>query len=216
MTPLNPDNPWNKRYLEAGETYLFGTEPNHFLAQHAALFDTGSRALLVADGEGRNSVWLAQRGLDVTALDIAPIAVDKAAQLAARQQVTLNLMVGDMLDADWPPVSLHASFDWVIGIFIQFTGAEARARQFAAMQQLTRPGGRVLLQGYTPKQLDYRTGGPSVLENLYTPALLRTAFAGWAIEELVEYEAEMAEGAAHHGPSALIGLVARKPLAGPG
>lgn len=215
MTTVTPDNPWNARYREAGDAYLFGTEPNHFLAQHADLLDAGSSALLVADGEGRNSVWLAQQGLAITALDIAPLAVDKAAQLAARNQVTINLIVGDMLASDWPPACLHEAFDWVIGIFIQFTGAEARARQFATMQQLTRPGGRILLQGYTPKQLDYRTGGPSILENLYTPALLRTAFAGWEIEELVEYDAEMAEGAAHHGPSALIGLVARKPLFGP-
>ncbi|GAA4011718.1 class I SAM-dependent methyltransferase [Actimicrobium antarcticum] len=211
-TPNTPGNPWNERYRDAGASYLFGTEPNRFLAERAALFDADSSALLVADGEGRNSVWLAQRGLTVTALDIAPIAVGKAAQLAARNQVALNLIVGDMLAPDWPPASLHGTFDWVIGIFIQFTGAEMRARQFAAMQQLTRPGGRILLQGYTPKQLEYRTGGPSALENLYTPALLQAAFTGWTIEELVDYDAELVEGAAHHGPSALIGMIARKPL----
>lgn len=210
---ITPDNPWNVRYQAAGDAYLFGTEPNHFLVQHAPLFAPGSSALLVADGEGRNSVWLARRGLVVTALDIAPVAVDKAAQLAARNQVALNLIVGDMLAPDWPPASLHGTFDWVVGIFIQFANAAARARQFTAMQQLTRPGGRILLQGYTPKQLDYRTGGPSVLENLYTPALLRTAFAGWEIEDLAEYDTDMAEGTAHHGPSALIGMVARKPAA---
>lgn len=209
MTNDTPENPWNVRYREAGAAYLFGTAPNHFLAQRANLFAAGSKALLVADGEGRNSVWLAQRGLTVTALDISAIAVEKAKQLALRNQVVINSMVGDMMAPDWPPSDLHHGFDWVIGIFIQFTGAAGRAQQLAAMQKLTRPGGRIMLLGYTPKQLDYRTGGPSVLENLYTPALLRTAFAGWEIEELVEYEAEMSEGSGHHGPSALIGLVAR-------
>jgi hypothetical protein len=106
---------------------------------------------------------------------------------------------------------MHGVFDWVIGIFIQFTGAADRTRQFAAMKQLAARGGRILLQGYTPKQLDYRTGGPGVLENLYTPELLRRAFAGWEIEELVEYEDEVSEGRGHKGRSALIGLVARKP-----
>jgi hypothetical protein len=79
------------------------------------------------------------------------------------------------------------------------------------MKQLACRGGRILLQGYTPQQLDYGTGGPGVLENLYTADILRTAFAGWEIEELVEYEDEIAEGSGHKGRSALIGLVARKP-----
>jgi len=70
------------------------------------------------------------------------------------------------------------------------------------MKQLTRPGGRILLQGYTPKQLEYRTGGPSAVENLYTPEILREAFADWQIEELVEYEEDVNEGAGHRGRSA--------------
>jgi hypothetical protein len=69
----------------------------------------------------------------------------------------------------------------------------------------------VLLQGYTPKQLDYGTGGPGVLENLYTPEILRAAFGDWVIEELVEYEEDVSEGRGHSGRSALIGMVARKP-----
>jgi hypothetical protein len=102
-------------------------------------------------------------------------------------------------------------FDWVVGIFIQFTGPAERALQFAAMKQLAARGGRILLQGYTPKQLDYGTGGPGVLENLYTAELLRETFSGWEIEELVEYEDDIAEGRGHKGRSALIGMVARKP-----
>jgi hypothetical protein len=106
---------------------------------------------------------------------------------------------------------MHGLFDWVIGVFIQFTGAADRARQFAAMKQLTSRGGRILLQGYTPKQLEYGTGGPGVLENLYTADILRESFTGWEIEELVEYEDEIVEGRGHKGRSALIGFVARKP-----
>ena len=94
---------------------------------------------------------------------------------------------------------------------IQFVGPEWRSRQFDVLKQLTAVGGRILLLGYTPKQLDYRTGGPSQIENLYTARFLRQAFSGWQIEELVEYEDDVAEGAAHKGRSALIGLVARKP-----
>ena len=79
------------------------------------------------------------------------------------------------------------------------------------MKQLTAPGGRILLQGYTPKQLKYATGGPSAVENLYSAELLRSAFADWAIEELIEYEDEISEGSGHQGRSALIGMIARKP-----
>lgn len=202
---------WNARYRDAGDEYLFGTEPNRFLAHRAELLRQGRTAVSVADGEGRNSVWLAEQGLEVTAVEISPVAVEKARRLAAGRQAAIRFLLADMLAQDWPPVELHNAFDWVIGVFIQFVGAAERARQFAAMKQLVRPGGRILLLGYTPKQLDYATGGPSVLENLYTREILREAFADWEIEELVDYEDDIAEGLGHKGRSALIGLVARKP-----
>lgn len=202
---------WSKRYEDAGADYLFGTEPNRFLAHRSALLGTGQTALSIADGEGRNSVWLAEQGLKVTAIEIAPVAVEKARRLAAGRQVEVNFVLADMLATDWPPKELEASFDWVIGIFIQFVNGADRERQFAVMKQLTRPGGHILLQGYTPKQLEYKTGGPSAIENLYTPEYLQAAFAGWTIEELVEYEDEISEGIAHKGRSALIGIIARKP-----
>ncbi len=202
---------WSERYRGAGDDYLFGTEPNRFLARRAALFAGGARALSVADGEGRNSVWLAQQGLDVTAVEISPVGVEKARRMAAGCGVEVEFIVADMLAPDWPPPEFVAAFDWVVGIFIQFVGPEQRERQFAALKRATRPGGCILLQGYTPKQIEYRTGGPSAVENLYTAELLRAAFADWTIEELVEYEEDISEGLGHKGRSALIGLVARKP-----
>ena len=208
---MNQEITWSNRYRDAGEQYLFGTEPNRFLAHRAALLQAGRNALSVADGEGRNSVWLAEQGLDVTAIEISAVAVEKARRLAAGRKVDVRFVLADMLAPDWPPADLRNAFDWVVGIFIQFVGPEARAQQFSVIQQLARPGGRVLLHGYTPKQLDYRTGGPSAVENLYTEAMLRAAFAGWEIEELVEYEDDISEGLGHKGRSALIGLVARKP-----
>lgn len=202
---------WSARYQSAGDDYLFGTAPNHFLARRAALLNEGTTALSVADGEGRNSVWLAEQGLQVTAVEISPVAVEKARRLAAGRHVTVDFRLADMLADNWPPPAMTAAFDWVIAIFIQFTGPAERERQFAALKRATRPGGRLLLQGYTPKQLDYGSGGPSTVENLYTPALLQAAFADWIIEELVVYEEDISEGSGHKGRSALIGLVARKP-----
>lgn len=208
---MSQESIWSERYRSAGEAYLFGTEPNRFLARRQALLLGGRTALSVADGEGRNSVWLAEQGLAVTAIEISAVAIEKARRLAAGRKVEVQFMQADMLAPGWPPAALQGGFDWVVGVFIQFVGPEWRERQFDAMKRLTAPGGRILLQGYTPKQLEYRTGGPSAVENLYTAENLREAFADWDIEELVEYEEDIVEGAGHKGRSALIGLVARKP-----
>lgn len=207
----NEESRWNVRYREAGENYLFGTEANRYLVRHAARMKSGQTALAVADGEGRNSVWLARQGLEVTAVELSAIAVDKARRLARERQVAVHIEIADMTAPDWPPTRLHTAFDWVIGIFIQFVGPAEREKQFADMKLLTRSGGRILLHGYTPKQLDYRTGGPSAIENLYTGAILRQAFSDWDIEELTEYEEDVDEGHGHKGRSALVGLIARKP-----
>ena len=209
---MDQNSIWSKRYSDAGKEYLFGTEPNRFLARHDALFQNGGRAISIADGEGRNSVWLAGLGLEVTGVEISAVAIEKARQLAAARKVEVEFIQADMLTPGFPPTDLQGAFDWVIGIFIQFVGRQGRDRQFEVMKQLTRPGGRILLQGYTPKQLEYGTGGPSAIENLYTEDMLRSAFADWGIEELVEYEETIAEGTGHVGRSALIGMVARKPV----
>ena len=209
---MNQEEIWSSRYREAGEDYLFGTEPNRFLAQRSGLLQAGQSALSIADGEGRNSVWLAEQGLDVTAVEISAIAVKKAKKLALGKRVAVRFLIADILHANWPPAELANAFDWVVGIFIQFAGPAEREHQFSAMKQATRPGGCIVLQGYTPRQLEYGTGGPSAIENLYTADLLRSGFSDWFIEELVEYEDDIEEGIAHKGRSALIGLVARKPV----
>ncbi len=201
---------WSKRYREIGDQYLFGTEPSHFLANRADLFKQGESAILLADGEGRNSVWLAEKGLDVTAIEISPVALEKAKKLASTRNVDINFVQSDMLFHDWDEANFIAKFDWVVGIFIQFVGREGMALQFQVMKEITRPGGRVLLHGYTPKQLEYKTGGPSDINNLYTGQLLTDAFSDWKIEELIEYEADICEGVGHNGHSAIIGIIAQK------
>ncbi|MDI1303215.1 MAG: methyltransferase domain-containing protein [bacterium] len=203
---------WNGRYREAGEGYLFGTAPNRFMAGRAGLFRAGESALLVADGEGRNSVWLAEQGLVVSAVDISPVAIKKAGRLATARQVNVAFALGDLLAPDWQPVAGEKHYDWLVGIFIQFAAPAERDLLLARMQEMTRPGGRIMLLGYTPRQLEYRTGGPAALENLYTADLLRQYFSAWHIEELVEYEDDITEGTGHKGRSALVGLVARKPV----
>ncbi len=208
--PDSQEGFWSARYRDAGDDYLFGTAPNKFLASQAARFGDGVSVLAVADGEGRNSVWLAEQGCTVTATEISPEALEKAAKLARGRHVAVDFVQVDIFDWDWP----NEAFDAVVGIFIQFAGPAERARQLAGMKQAVRPGGMLFLEGYTPKQLEYRTGGPSAVENLYTEALLREAFSDWEIVLLREHDDLIEEGTAHSGRSALIDLVARRPATG--
>jgi cyclopropane fatty-acyl-phospholipid synthase-like methyltransferase len=199
---------WNLRFAEPD--YIFGTAPNRFLASKKDLFRKGERALCVADGEGRNSVWLAEQGLEVDAFDVSPLAVEKARRLAAERGVQARHEVASVDDWRWP----QAAYDVVAATFVQFAGPAMRERMFERMKQALKPGGLLLIEGYTPKQLEYRTGGPSRVENLYTEALLREAFRELEILELREYEAELEEGWRHAGRSALIDLAARaQPIA---
>lgn len=195
---------WDDRFRSEG--YLFGTEPAAFLAAHADLLIPGQTALCVADGEGRNSVFLARQGLRVTAWDGSAVAVEKARALAGAQEVDVAYAQADAAQFDWD----QTQYDALVAIFIQFAPPVLRDAIFAGMIRATRPGGLILLHGYTPEQLDYRTGGPSAVENLYTETILRDAFGGEEILELRSYEAELAEGSRHVGRSALIDLVVRK------
>jgi 2-polyprenyl-3-methyl-5-hydroxy-6-metoxy-1,4-benzoquinol methylase len=195
---------WNRRY--AGDEFLFGTEPNAWLREHAGALPPGGRLLSVADGEGRNSVWLARQGFQVDAFDIADRAVEKASAFARREGVSVNFAVADVDGFAWP----EAAYDGVAAIFVQFADPETRSRLFERIVRSLKPGGVLVLQGYTPKQLEYRTGGPPILSHLYTRELLASAFADLSVIELREYEAEVREGQGHSGQSALIGLVARR------
>ncbi len=152
-------------------------------------------------------MWLAEQGHRVTAVDISERGQAKAARLAAARGVGIELITADLNTWAWPA----GRFDAVIAIFIQFAGPIERERLFHGIKQATRPGGRLLLQGYRPEQLAFATGGPSDVANLYTGLMLRAAFDDWVIEHLAEHDSPLAEGAGHNGMSALIDLVARKP-----
>lgn len=195
---------WNQRYQ--GPDYLFGTAPNAFLASQRERLAAGGSALCIADGEGRNSVWLASIGLAVTAFDFSPVAVAKAQQLAQRAGVTVDYRVQSLSDWVWQP----EAYDVVAAIFVQFAPPAERERMFAGIVQTLKPGGLLLLQGYRPEQLDYRTGGPSALENLYTEALLRDSLRDLEILQLRPHDELVDEGSGHRGMSALIDVVARK------
>ncbi|MFI4986804.1 MAG: SAM-dependent methyltransferase [Alphaproteobacteria bacterium] len=203
-TPASPREHWNQRF--AADGYLFGKEPNRFVAAHAHLLQPGQKLLAIADGEGRNGVWLAERGLEVHAIDFSPNALAKARLLAAERKVTLAIEEADLARWSWP--TQH--FDAVLAVFIQFAGPSLRETIFAGIKKSLKPGGLLLLHGYRPEQLAYRTGGPPDVEKLYSEELLRASFADMDVLELRSYDETIHEGSGHNGPSALIDLVARK------
>lgn len=196
---------WNARFK--GENYLFGTAPNRFLVAQAGYFQTGQRALAIADGEGRNGVFLAKHGLRVLSVDFSPVALAKARQLAAREGVEIETECADFAQWVWE----RERFDVIAGVFIQFADATLRARLFQGMREALKPGGLIFIQGYRPEQIGYGTGGPKELDHLYTAAMLRAAFAGFEILHLAEHDDVIHEGTGHDGMSALVDMVARKP-----
>lgn len=200
----SPLDRWNARFSEPG--YLFGTAPNAFLAAQAHRLKKGQRALAIADGEGRNGVFLAKQGLSVTAVDFSPVALAKAKALAEKEGAALEFIEADLARWHWPA----AAFDVVAAIFVQFAPPPLRAAIFRNVQAALKPGGLLLLQGYRPEQLDYRTGGPPHAENMYTEPMLRAAFAEMEILHLASHDSVILEGPGHAGMSALIDLVARK------
>lgn len=196
---------WDMRFGSTDD-FIFGTEPNRFLTRQAHLLSPGMAVLAVADGEGRNGVWLAQQGMKVTAVDGSRVALAKAQRLALERGVTLNTVQADLTSWEWG----SDIYDAVVGIFIQFAGPRLRPLLFQRAAKSLKPNGLLLLQGYSPKQLDYKTGGPSTLENLYTEEQLRAELAGFDIVHMTSYDEELNEGSGHRGMSALIDVVARK------
>ncbi len=195
---------WNERF--SGSDYYFGTRPSPLLVAHRSLLVEGGSALAVADGEGRNGVWLAEQGLEVLSIDFSEPALDKARALAAARGIAIRTERADLAVWEWGA----ERFDVIAAIYIQFAKPPVRQRIFAGMVRALRPGGHLFLQGYRPEQLAYGTGGPPFVENLYTSDMLRTAFGALEILQLREHDSVVAEGRGHKGMSALIDLVARK------
>lgn len=196
---------WNKRFDK--EEFIFGKEPNEYLALQAKTYlKPNQKVLCIADGEGRNGVWLAKQGMQVVGFDVSDIALEKAKKFATDNQVEIAYSLSDTDSFDWQ----ENTYDAVIGIFIQFAEPQMRARIFKQAHKALKSGGILILQGYTLKQLEYKTGGPSLKDHLYTEDIIRELAKEFQILDLRCYEKELNEGARHAGMSALLGLIARK------
>ena len=195
---------WEDRY--AGEDYLFGTEPNDFLAEEAHRLVPGTRALAVADGEGRNGVWLAEQGLDVLSVDFSNNALAKARALATDRGVAIETEQADLMHWDWPV----AAFDLVVTFFIH---PPARDQQIllAAMYQALKPGGLLIFEAYGKAQADNEYGGPSDPDRCYSDAILRQALGQAEILLLEEKTIIRRSGRFPGKPGDVVRLIARRP-----
>lgn len=203
MSHTSSGQTWDERYGEEG--WAFGTEPNDFLREVAEALPVGD-VLVIGDGEGRNGVYLAQRGHRTVTVDLSPVGVGKALALAAERGVRIDARVADLAD-----FAMGARcWDAIVSIFCHLP-PDLRSSVHARAREALRPGGRFVLESYTEANIGRGTGGPQSPD--MTPGLdeLEREFAGWTLEVHREVERTIVEGRYHSGLSATVQLVAVKP-----
>lgn len=195
------------RYAEAG--YAYGSEPNDFLAEHVAAIPPGP-VLCLAEGQGRNAVFLASRGHSVVAVDRSAVGLARARELARMRGVSITCVACDLDDYPIAP----GEWAGVVAIFTHLP-VELRRRVFAAAVAGLRPGGTFLLEAYSPAQLAFTTGGPREPSLLMTAEVLREELDGLTFEVLREVERDVVEGKYHTGRAAVVQVLGRKLYAAP-
>jgi len=195
---------WDERYTEAFVSY--GTEPNDWLREVADKIPEGP-ILCLAEGEGRNAVFLAERGHDVTAVDLSEVGLENAKKLAGERGVAVTTIVANLADFDMG----ESQWAGIISVWAHMP-RPLRAKVHAACVEALRPGGVFVLEAYTPRQLDQPgKGGPPVEEMLMRPEDLREELEGLTFERCDEVDRDVQEGRYHVGLSATVQVLARKP-----
>ena len=196
---------WNTRY--GVEHYVYGTEPNTFVAGSADLIPAGP-VLCLAEGEGRNAAFLASRGHAVTAVDRSTVGLEKARRLAASKGVTIQTLAADLAEYDL------GREQWA-GVVATFAHLPSRLRRLVHGRVVgaLAPGGVMILEAYTPAQLAHGTGGPRDPDLLMTLDALREDFAGLELVVARELQREVLEGEGHTGLAAVVQVIGRKPRA---
>ena len=195
-------NPWNARFDR--DDYVYGTDPNTFLQQSCKQIPKG-RVLCLGEGEGRNAVYLAELGYDVVAVDASSVGLNKAQKLAEKRGVQIETRVADLSDYD---LGLE-QWQGIVSIFCHLP-PELRQTVHARIAPALAPQGCLLLEGYTPDQLAYGTGGPPSVDLLYHPAMLQQDFSDLTVTWLEAKVRDVSEGSGHTGPGAVVQLIARK------
>jgi len=194
---------WDERYGEDGLAY--GEKPNVYLTEIVGEISAAGSVLVVGDGEGRNGVWLAQQGFEVTCVDYSPVAIKKIKAFAEKNTVSVNAICVDMNEWDWP----ENKFDAVVSIYVHFP-VDMRAAMHQKMIDALKPGGKILMEAFNLDQLQYKSGGPPVLEMLFSEEILRSDFANAEILVLEETVVHLDEGKYHCGDGAVVRMIAQK------
>lgn len=199
---------WNDRYSKLD--YAYGTKPNVFLKETLDLYKPTGSILFPAEGEGRNAVYAAQRGLDVYAFDISENAQKKALKLAEHNKVDINYQVGDIDSIDLKGLT----FD-VVGLVFAHFPPNIRKAYHQKFIDLLRPGGLVILEGFAKENLKYReanpqVGGPGNIEMLFSTDTIQSDFAALETILLQEQDVELKEGQFHVGTARTIRYIGRK------
>jgi SAM-dependent methyltransferase len=194
---------WNNRFADDG--FAYGTQPNRFLQSHQRLLKPGLKALLPGDGEGRNGVWLASLGLEVTSVDYSEVGIAKINRLAAERQLGINTLCADLSTMDWPV----DEYDLLVAIFIHFP-SNIRNDMHHKFIGALKPGGQLIFEAYDKQQLDYGTGGPPVKDMLYTEEQLNEDFKDHNILHSEHLITDIHEGKYHDGRSSVLRFVVEK------
>lgn len=197
-------NVWNERFRR--EDYVYGTEPNVFIADMHGKLEITGKALAIAEGEGRNAVFLAQKGMDVTVWDYAESGLEKAKRLAKAKDVQLKTERIDLEEARWA----ENHWDEIVCVFGHFP-KELRMKTLKGVKAAVKPGGYFLSEVYSPYQIPYRSGGPQDQQFLYTPDEFLELFGDWRIVHFFMGEVFRQEGEGHKGLSHVIQFAGQKP-----
>ena len=199
----NPQFMWDERFSQPEPVY--GHQPNSYLRAQVARLKPGMKILVPGDGYGRNGIWLAQQGFRVYTVDLSPIGVERAQKAARDAGVDMTIECADLSTWNWP----IARFDAVACIFLHLP-PEVRASVHRNVLEALKPGGFLVLEAFTPAQLQRTSGGPKQVELLYTADILRQDFHAAGALELEEAEIQLDEGRMHRGPAAVVRAVFRK------
>jgi SAM-dependent methyltransferase len=195
---------WDERYKEDG--FAYGTAPNDFLKSMYSRIPAGGRVLCLAEGEGRNAVFLAKQGYAVTAVDQSPVGLEKAQRLADENGVTISTIVADLADYDLG----NEVWDGIVSIAVHVP-AKLRKQIHGRVVDALKAGGVFILEAYTERHLEMSgVGGPSQKELLMSLEALESELDGLEFDVAREIERSMSEGKYHQGESAVVQFVARK------
>ena len=193
---------WDERYAVA--EFVYGKEPNRFLAEHYSKLPRG-KLLSLAEGEGRNAVFLAAQGYEVTAVDASSVGLDKGRQLAEELGVNVEWIHADLNDFE---LGID-QWDGIVSIFCPLPSS-IRRKLYQSLPQALKPGGVFLLEAYTPAQIGRGTGGGNSPDVMQTVISLIAELPGMTFSHLQELEREVVEGIYHTGNGCVVQAIAQK------